>query len=81
MKKILLLLLFVLLVSCKAEDDGILSVAVAQEPPTLDVMVNASVSGRNILVGNVYEGYSLLMVLPLSLALQKAMSLQMMAIR
>ena len=55
MKKILLLLLFVLLVSCKAEDDGILSVAVAQEPPTLDVMVNASVSGRNILVGNVYE--------------------------
>ncbi len=43
------------MISCKAENADTLSVAVAQEPPTLDVMVNASVSGRNIIVGNVYE--------------------------
>ena len=56
--KLLSALLFslFLLVSCTAENtSSFLSVAVAQEPPTLDVMVNSSVSGRNIAVGNVYE--------------------------
>ena len=45
-----------LMLSCSVDaDSAVLSVAAAQEPPTLDVMVNTSVSGRNIVVGNVYE--------------------------
>ena len=57
MRRILLILIAcTLFVSCVAERDGsVLSVATAQEPPTLDVMVSSSVSGRNIAVGNVYE--------------------------
>ena len=55
MRLAVLLLSLLSLFSCVAEDDGVLSVATAQEPTTQDVMVNASVSGRNILVGNVYE--------------------------
>ena len=46
----------ILLVSCGGdEDSGLLRVAVAQEPVSLDVMITSSVSGRNIAVGNVYE--------------------------
>ena len=53
---LLILIACTLFVSCVAERDGsVLSVATAQEPPTLDVMVSSSVSGRNIAVGNVYE--------------------------
>ena len=47
------MLVFVLL-SCKAEKDY-LSVAVSSELPTLDLQVNTSLSGRVIMVGNVYE--------------------------
>ena len=43
-----------LLFSCGEEEAG-LSVAMAQEPPSFDVMVNTSISGREILVGNVFE--------------------------
>ena len=49
---ILILLSFV---SCDSAEDDYLSVAVAQEPPVLDLMINSSVSGRNIADGNVYE--------------------------
>ncbi len=43
------------LFSCSEKDSSALSVAVAQEPVVLDLMVNSSVSGRNIADGNVYE--------------------------
>ena len=44
----------IVLTSCRSENDGF-SIAIAQEPPSLDVMVNTSISGREILVGNVFE--------------------------
>ena len=44
-----------LLASCRGGDDGVLSVASAQEPQTLDVMMSTSVSGRSIASGNIYE--------------------------
>lgn len=51
-----MIMVFILFSSCnERHDEKMLSVAVAQEPPTLDVMVNTSLSGRNIVVGNVYE--------------------------
>ncbi len=55
MRNLLLVILTLISISCVAEDDGRLSVAAAQEPPVQDVMVNTSLSGRNILAGNVYE--------------------------
>ena len=42
------------LFSCREGETG-LSIAMAQEPPSFDVMVNTSISGREILVGNVFE--------------------------
>ena len=62
MKKLnaLFVVIILLLSSCRSDDGTMLSVAVAQEPPTLDVMVNSSVSGRNIVVGNVYERFLVL---------------------
>ena len=54
--KILIPILLILsLISCADGKDDVLDVAVAQEPPTLDVMVNSSISGKMIAVGNVYE--------------------------
>ena len=54
--KILIPILLILsLISCAEGKDDVLDVAVAQEPPTLDVMVNSSISGKMIAVGNVYE--------------------------
>ena len=44
----------IVLTSCRSENDGF-SIAIAQEPPSLDVMVNTSISGREILAGNVFE--------------------------
>ena len=57
MRRIILTLCCVLLlVSCStAEEKKSINVAVSQEPVTTDVMVNTSLSGRLILVGNVYE--------------------------
>jgi ABC-type dipeptide transport system, periplasmic component len=50
------LLLLMLLVSCGRQPaEIVLDVAVSQEPPTLDVNKNSSVSSRLILVGNVFE--------------------------
>ena len=51
-----LLSLFILIVSgCSSDSSGIIDVALAQEPPTLDIQVNSSISGRMIALGNVYE--------------------------
>ncbi len=56
MKKILIVLLALFLVSCMAEkDNNILSVAISQEPPTLDVVVNTSLVSRVIATGNIFE--------------------------
>lgn len=41
--------------SCKETANEGLRIAVSQEPVTLDVMVNTSLSGRIIAVGNIYE--------------------------
>ena len=54
LRYILLLILTIILSSCTEEEDG-LSIAMAQEPPSLDVMINTSISGREILTGNVFE--------------------------
>ncbi len=55
-----LLLLFTLLfvVSCaeeKGEEKGTINIAISQEPLTLDVMTNSSLTGRIIASGNIYE--------------------------
>ena len=56
MVRIFLSIALFILVSCSSgHEPDALSVAVAQEPPSADLMVGASVSGRNILAGNVYE--------------------------
>ena len=56
MVRIFLSIAMFILVSCSSgHEPDALSVAVAQEPPSADLMVGASVSGRNILAGNVYE--------------------------
>lgn len=55
MKKLLIVLLFILLLfSCNKEKEG-LSVALSQEPPVLDSAINSSISTRLITVGNIYE--------------------------
>ncbi len=55
-KYIILFLSFVFLFSCSSEnDDSALDIALAQEPPTLDVQVNSSISGKMIAVGNIFE--------------------------
>ena len=52
----LLMILIFTLVSCTSETGKTtISVAVAQEPVTLDVMVNSSLTGRIIASGNIYE--------------------------
>lgn len=54
--RIILLVLLALLVSCQGEEAvQTLSVAVSQEPPTLDVHVNSSQVARYIMAGNVFE--------------------------
>lgn len=56
MKKFLIALLAFILVSCNAErESNSLSVAISQEPPTLDVVVNTSLSSRIIATGNIFE--------------------------
>ncbi|MGN1163294.1 MAG: ABC transporter substrate-binding protein [Candidatus Ornithospirochaeta sp.] len=57
MQRIIIVLCIVLsLLSCTGkEEKTMINIAVSQEPVTTDVMVNTSLSGRLILVGNVYE--------------------------
>lgn len=56
MRKILVLLLsFLLLISCQKEVRDYLPIAVSSEPVTLDMQINSSLIARTILVGNVYE--------------------------
>ena len=57
MKYLSIIFAIVLLVcSCAVKSDiSYINVAVSQEPVTTDVMVNTSLTGRLILVGNVYE--------------------------
>lgn len=57
MKKLLLILLsiFMLLSCTEKKDEKILNIAISQEPPTLDVNKNSSLSSRMIIVGNVLE--------------------------
>ena len=56
LKAAFLMILTILSVSC-AQDTGddVLSVALSQEPPVLDVQLNPSISGRMIMLGNVFE--------------------------
>ena len=53
----LLLLIFLLLSCARNADEGALPlrIALAQEPPSLDVMLTSSISARMIAQGNVYE--------------------------
>lgn len=58
MRRILVLLLFlILIVSCskKTGDASVINAALSQEPVTLDVMTNATLTGRIIASGNIYE--------------------------
>lgn len=57
MKKLsLILFLTLLLISCSInQQNNSLQIALSQEPPTLDVNKNSSISSRLILVGNVFE--------------------------
>ena len=57
MRKVLpFILLLILIVSCSPEDgSGRINIACAQEPVTLDVMTNSSLTGRLIASGNIYE--------------------------
>ena len=55
MRAFFVVLLCILFFSCSSERDDSLDIAIALEPPTLDVQVNSSVSGRMIAVGNIYE--------------------------
>lgn len=55
MKKVLVLLfVIILLTSCTKEDNAI-NVALSSEPVTLDIMINSSLSGRLIASGSIYE--------------------------
>ena len=57
MRKVLpFILLLILIVSCSPEEgSGKINIACAQEPVTLDVMTNSSLTGRLIASGNIYE--------------------------
>ncbi len=56
MKKLCIMLLALILVSCTQDrESNSLSVAVSQEPPTLDVVVNTSLISRVIATGNIFE--------------------------
>lgn len=57
MKKILVLLLFVIsLFSCSDNSSSdVLKVAISSEPPMLDVMMSTSLISRLVSVGNIYE--------------------------
>lgn len=49
-------LVLMLFVSCRVErDKGIITCAVSQEPVTLDIMTNPTLSGRLVASGNIYE--------------------------
>ena len=48
-------MMLLLLPSCGEERSSSFDIALSQEPPVLDVMLNSSISGRMIAVGNVYE--------------------------
>ena len=53
---LIILILAIILSACSPDTaDGTIDVALAQEPPTLDIQVNSSISGRMIALGNVYE--------------------------
>ena len=52
---LVLLCLLLSLVSCKKESSDTIRIALSQEPVTTDIMVNTSLSGRLIFLGNVYE--------------------------
>ena len=51
----LIVMMLLLLPSCGEERSSSFDIALSQEPPVLDVMLNSSISGRMIAVGNVYE--------------------------
>ena len=56
MNLLTILLSLSLLFSCSiAEEQPSLDIALMQEPPTLDVQVNSSISGKMIAVGNIFE--------------------------
>ncbi len=58
MKRILpFLFALILLASCDrvSHDEGLVRIALSSEPPTLDIMINPSLSGRLMLLRNVYE--------------------------
>lgn len=56
MKKLAVAALALLLISCSpSEKDSSIDIALMQEPPTLDVQVNSSISGKMIAVGNIFE--------------------------
>ena len=44
-----------ILPSCREEGSTSFNIALSQEPPVLDVMLNSSISGKMIAVGNIYE--------------------------
>ena len=52
----LIVAMLIILSSCgeEAKSDSF-SIALSQEPPVLDVMLNSSISGKMIAVGNIYE--------------------------
>ena len=52
---LVILCLLLSLVSCKKEGSDTIRIALSQEPVTTDIMVNTSLSGRLIFLGNVYE--------------------------
>ncbi len=56
-RALLILFTLLLVVSCSEEkgEDGVINIAISQEPLTLDVMTNSSLTGRIIASGNIYE--------------------------
>ena len=49
------MMILILFPACRAEEDFSVNIALSQEPPVLDVMLNSSISGKMIAVGNIYE--------------------------
>lgn len=50
-----LMMILLLFPACRVEEDFSVNIALSQEPPVLDVMLNSSISGKMIAVGNIYE--------------------------